>query len=38
MKNYDKDMESSYPQYLDVKNLYRWSMSQKRPLNGFEWV
>ena len=35
MKNYDKDMESSYLEYLD---LYGWAMSQKPPVNGFEWV
>ena len=35
MKNYDKDMESSYLEYLDVNNLYGWTMSQKPPvLNG----
>ena len=38
MTNYDKDMESSYLQYLDANNLYGWSMYQKRPVNGFEWV
>ena len=35
MKNYDKDMESSYLEYLD---LHGWAMSQKPPVNGFEWV
>ena len=30
MKNYDKNKESSYIQYLDANNLYRWAMSQKR--------
>ena len=29
MKNYDRDMESSYLMYLDASNLYRWAMSQK---------
>ena len=38
MKNYDKHMESSYLEYLDASNLYGWAMSQKPPVNGFEWV
>ena len=36
--NYDKSIESSYIAYLDAKNLYGWAMSQKLPINGFEWV
>ena len=38
MKNYDKNEESSYIQYLDANNLYGWVMSQKLPVNGFKWV
>ena len=36
MKNYDKNKESSYIQYLDANNLYGWAMSQKLPLDGFK--
>ena len=35
MKNYDKNNESSYIEYLDANNLYGWAMSQKLPINGF---
>ena len=38
MKNYDKNKESSYIQYLDANNLYGWAMSQKLPVNCFKWV
>ena len=38
MQNYDKNKESSYIQYLDANNLYRWAMSQKLPVNGFKWI
>ena len=38
MKNYDKNIESSYIEYLDANNLYGWAMSQKLPINGFKWV
>ena len=38
MKNYDKNNESSYVEYLDANNLYGWAMSQKLPVNGFKWV
>ena len=36
MKNYDKNNESSYIEYLDANNLYRWAMPQKLPVNGFK--
>ena len=38
MKNYDKNIESSYLTYLDANKLYGWAMSQKLPVNGFRWV
>ena len=38
MKNYDKDIISSYLMYLDANNLYGWAMSQKLPVNGFKWI
>ena len=37
LKNYDKSIESSYLMYLDENNLYGWAISQKLPVNGFEW-
>ena len=38
MKEFDKNKESSYIQYWDVNNLYVWAMSQKIPINNFEWI
>ena len=38
IKNYNKNKESSYIQYLDANNLYGWAMSQKLPVNGFKWI
>ena len=38
MKNYDKNKESLYVQYLDANNLCGWAMSQKLPVNGFRWM
>ena len=36
MKNYDKNIESLYIEYLDANNLYGWEMSEKLPVNGFK--
>ena len=38
MKNYDKNKEFLYIQYLGANNLYGWTMSQKLPVNGFKRV
>ena len=38
MKNYDKNEESSYIQYLDANNLYGWAMFKKIPVNKFKWL
>ena len=38
MKDYDKSKELPYLQYLDVNNLFGWSMLQKLPVNNFEWM
>ena len=32
MKNYNKNVESSYLQYLDANNLYGWAMCTKLPV------
>ena len=38
MKVYDENKESSYLNYWDVNNLSGWAMSQKFPVNNFEWI
>ena len=38
MKNYDKNEESSFLEYLDASNLYGWIMSQPLPVDGFKFV
>ena len=36
MKNYNKDKEESFLQYLDDNNSYGWAMSQKLHVSGFK--
>ena len=36
MKNYDKNKESSFIEYLDAKSLYGWAMSLKLPVDSFK--
>ena len=38
MKNFNKDMLSSFLMYLDANNLYGWAMCKKLPLGEFEWI
>ena len=36
IKSYNKNKESSYPQYWVLINLYGWTMSQKLLVNNFK--
>ena len=38
LKNHDKNIESSYIEYLDANNLYGWAMSRKLPVRDFKWL
>ena len=38
LKNYDKNIESSYIEYLDANNLYGWAMCKKLPVRDFKWL
>ena len=38
MKDYNKNNESSYIQYLDANNLYGMAMSEKLPVKVFKWM
>ena len=37
MDDYNKNIESSYIEYVDANSLYGWAMSQELPINGFNW-
>ena len=38
MKNYNKNIVSSYLMYLDANNLYRWAMYKMLPVSDFKWA
>ena len=38
MKDYNKDEEESFLEYLDANNLYGWAMSEPLPVDGFDWI
>ena len=37
MSNYNKNMLSTFLQYLDTNNLYGWAMCKKLPVGEFRW-
>ena len=37
MKNFSKDIVSSFLEYLDANNLYGWAMSKNLPIRKFKW-
>ena len=38
MKDYNKDEEESFLEYLDANNLYSWTMSEPLSVDGFDWI
>ena len=38
MKNYDKNIESSFIVYLDANKLYGYPMCKKLPVSNFKWI
>ena len=37
MKTYNKNIKSSYLQYIDANNLRGWAMCKKLPVKNFKW-
>ena len=38
LKNYDKNIESSYIEYLDANKLGGWAMCKELPVRDFKWL
>ena len=38
MKDYNKDEEESFLEYLDANSLYGWAMSKPLPVDCFDWI
>ena len=38
MKDYDPKKPATFISYLDMNNLYGWSMSEYLPYEGIEWL
>ena len=38
MKGYDENKDNSFLVYTDFNNLYGKTMSEKLPVDGFEWI
>ena len=38
LKNYDTKKPSKFKTYLDMNNLYGWTMSSSLPYGGFKWL
>ena len=38
MNDYEPKRESTFITYLDMNNLYRWTMSEYLPYGGFKWL
>ena len=38
MNDYDSKKQSTFISYLDMNNLYGWTMSEYLPYGGFKWL